>query len=164
MRQVPMQFVPGPNQLRSRSISGWSAFAVAMIFLFGPCFAKASTYYLSPYGSDSNSGASASAAWVSPNHSLNCGDVIVATPSTSYSASNFYTGKWGNVNCPAGNSVAWLTCATFDGCKIYASSNMGMWVDASYWGISGWEVSTSAYDTYGTCFIVQPRWSSPVEI
>jgi hypothetical protein len=41
---------------------------------------------------------------------------------------------------------------------------MGMWVDASYWGVSGWEVSTSSSNTYGTCFIAQPRWSSPAEI
>jgi hypothetical protein len=144
--------------------AGWYVFMAAVFCLFGSSLAKASTYYLSPYGSDSNSGQSASAAWISPNHSLNCGDTIVATPSTEYSASNFYTGKWGNVNCPAGNSVAWLTCATFDGCKIDTSSNMGMWVDTSYWGVQGWEVTTSASDTYGTCFIAEPKWSSPVEI
>jgi hypothetical protein len=153
-----------PHRSMGGRRTGWYVLIAALFCMFGSSFAKASTYYLSPYGSDSNSGTTSSAAWVSPNHSLNCGDVIVATPSTSYSASNFYTGKWGHVNCPAGNSVAWLTCATFDGCKIYASSNMGMWVDASYWGVSGWEVTTSASNTYGTCFIVQPRWSSPVEI
>jgi hypothetical protein len=127
MRPILIQSLPCPDQC-SRSIRGWSAFAVAMVFLFGPCFAQASTYYLSPYGSDSNSGASTSAAWLSPNHSLNCGDVIVATASTSYSASNFYTRKWGTVNCPAGNNVAWLKCATFDACKISTTANQGMWV------------------------------------
>ena len=42
---------------------------------------------LSPYGSDSNTGKSTSAPWVSPNHSLNCGDVIIAAAGTNYSAS-----------------------------------------------------------------------------
>jgi hypothetical protein len=87
MRPILMQSLSCPSQFNSRSIRGWSVFVVGMVFLFGPCFAKANTYYLSPYGSDSNSGASAGAAWLSPNHSLNCGDVIVATASTSYSAS-----------------------------------------------------------------------------
>lgn len=126
--------------------------------------AQGKTYYLAANGSDSNNGLSSSAPWLTPNHSLNCGDVIIAAPSTSYSASNFYTGKWGTVNCPAGNNVAWLTCATFDACKISTSSNQGMWVDKSYWGVQGWEITTSASDLYGTCFIAQPNWTNPVEI
>jgi len=142
----------------------WYAFAGLLFCLFAQTFAHASTYYLSPYGSDSNSGTSASASWVSPNHSLNCGDVIVATASTAYSATNFYTGKWGTVNCSAGNSVAWLKCATFDACKISTNANQGMWVDKSYWGVQGWEVTTSASDTYGPCFIAEPNYSHPVEI
>ncbi len=153
-----------PHRFAISRLARWYVLSAVVICIFGASHANASTYYLSPHGSDSNNGTSASAAWISPNHSLNCGDVIVATPSTSYSANNFYTGKWGHVNCPAGNSVAWLTCATFDGCKIYASSNMGMWVDSSYWGVSGWEVTTNASNTYGTCFIAQPRWSNPIEI
>jgi hypothetical protein len=157
--------------LRSRFLTpashrqlGCRIFMIVLFCLFGSSLARATTYYLSPYGSDSNSGLSSSASWISPNHSLNCGDVIVAAASTSYSATNFYTGKWGTVKCAAGNSVAWLTCATFDACKIYTTSNQGMWVDKSYWGVSGWEVTTSASDTYGTCFTAQPNYSSPVEI
>ena len=142
----------------------WYALAGLLFCLFAQTFAHASTYYLSPNGSDSNSGTSASASWLSPNHSLNCGDVIVAAASTSYSATNFYTGKWGTVTCAAGNSVAWLKCATFDACKISTNSNQGMWVDKSYWGIQGWEITTSASDVYGACFIAQPNYSHPVEI
>ena len=121
------------------------------------------TYYLSPTGSDANNGLSPSAAWLSPNHSLNCGDVISAAAG-SYSNANFYTGRWGTVNCPAGNNVAWLRCATFDTCKIAGTSNQGMWVDKSYWGVEGWEITTSASDLYGTCFIAQPNYATPVEI
>src|SRR6266702_8028290 len=148
----------------TRRRSGISCLLLTIFFVFGAAFAKASTYYLSPYGSDSNSGLSTSASWLSPNHSLNCGDVIVAAASTSYSATNFYTGKWGTVNCSAGNNVAWLKCATFDACKIYTTNNQGMWVDKSYWGVQGWEVTTSDSDVYGTCFLATPRYSSPVEI
>ena len=144
--------------------STWYVVVVALICAFGASLAHASTYYLAPYGSDSNGGTSANSPWVSPNHALNCGDVIVAAASTGYSATNFYTGKWGHVNCPAGNSVAWLTCEKFDACKINTTSNAGMWVDTSYWGVQGWEVTTSSSDTYGTCFVAQPKWSAPVAI
>src|SRR5580693_1365169 len=137
---------------------------VVLFCLLGSGVARASTYYLSPYGSDSNSGQSSSASWLTPNHSLNCGDVIVAAASTSYSATNFYTGKWGTVNCPAANNVAWLTCATFDACKITTNANQGMWVDKSYWGVQGWEVTTSASDNYGSCFTATPAYSSPQQV
>jgi Chitobiase/beta-hexosaminidase C-terminal domain/Abnormal spindle-like microcephaly-assoc'd, ASPM-SPD-2-Hydin len=123
-------------------------------------------YYLAPAtlgGNDANSGSSAQSPWLTPNHSLNCGDEIIAVPG-SYSNQNFYTGKWGTVNCPAGNNVAWLTCQIFDACKIYATTNQGMWVDQSYWGVQGWEISTSAGDQYGACFVAQPNWDNPVEI
>jgi hypothetical protein len=142
----------------------WCVIAGIVLCLFDSTLTRASTYYLSPYGTDSNNGKSASAPWLSPNHSLNCGDVIVAAASTSYSATNFYTGKWGTVNCPSENNVAWLKCATFDACKIYTTNNEGMWVDKSYWGVQGWEVTTSASDVYGICFSATPKYSSPVEI
>ena len=122
------------------------------------------TYYLSPTGNDSNSGLSASLPWLSPYHAVNCGDHIIAASGT-YNNANFYTGKWGTVTCTAGNSVAWLECSAFDTCKISASDgNQGMWVDQSYWGVEGWEVTTSSSDIYGTCFIAQPNHQSAVEI
>lgn len=121
-------------------------------------------YYLSPTGNDSNSGTSLDAAWLSPNHSLSCGNVIMAAASTTYSAANFNTGKWGTVNCPAGNNVAWLTCTTFDACKIDETSGteQAMAVDQSYWGVAGWEASTAPSVTYGACFSVSPSGSSTV--
>ena len=70
--------------------------------------ACATTYYLAPNGNDSNSGANASSAWLTPNHAINCGDVIVAAPSSSYSYWNFAPGKWGSVTCASGDSVAWI--------------------------------------------------------
>jgi hypothetical protein len=117
--------------------------------------AKATTYYLAVAGgggSDSNNGTSPGTPWLSPNHALNCGDVIIAAASTSYSATNFQAGKWGTVTCPAGNNVAWLKCATFDACKITTSSQDGMRVDKSYWGIQGWEVTITSGASGSSCF------------
>jgi hypothetical protein len=140
-----------------------SSIVLIIVGVLGSALAHATTYYLSPSGNDSNNGLSTNYAWASPNHSLNCGDVILAAAGW-YSNANFYTGKWGNVNCPAGNNIAWLKCATFDTCKIYASANEGMWVDKSYWGVQGWEVGTNANDTFGTCFLAAPNWTNPVTI
>jgi len=129
--------------------------------------ARAATYYLAPAsngGNDSNKGTSASSPWLTPNHSVNCGDVILAAASAAYSWTNFYTGRWGVVTCPAGNDVAWLKCVTFDACKISISMQAGMWIDQSYWGVQGFEISTPQKDQYGHCFTVQPNFSAPVNI
>lgn len=135
--------------------------AAATVTLTATTIATGKTYYLAPSslgGSDSNNGLSASSPWLSPNHSLNCGDVILATPSTAYNSANF--SQWGNVTCSAGNNVAWLACSTFDGCKI--TSGSGMVVDNSFWGVRGWEVTSTA--TYAPCFGAAPSYSKPTEI
>jgi hypothetical protein len=120
------------------------------------------TYYLSPNGNDSNSGLSASSPWLSPNHPVNCGDVIIAA-SGAYSASNFNTGNWGTVTCILGNNVAWLQCAAFDSCKISATASDGIWVDESYWGVQGWEITTST-SVNAACFHAGPKLSAPVTV
>jgi hypothetical protein len=122
---------------------------VAVLFSMIPTSASATTYYLSASGSDSNSGTSASAPWLSPNHSVNCGDQIIAAASTSYSTSNFAFGHWGAVT-GSGHCVAWLICATFDACKISSTSGPAMGISASHWGVMGWE-ATSSGSTY-PCF------------
>ena len=124
------------------------------------------TYYLSPSGNDANSGTSASAPWLSPYHALNCGDVILAAASSSYSYGHFGLGSWGPVTCASGNNVAWLKCAAFDACKISVPDGthaFGMGVSASYWGVQGWEVSNLESDPNGLgCFTAQPaNGSSP---
>ncbi len=112
-----------------------------------PC--HASSYYMGTGGSDGNAGTSGS-PWASPNHALNCGDVIIASPGT-YSASNTGSGKWGTVTCPSANNVAWLQCATFDACYVTATGSDAIRVDKSYWGVSGWEASTNTTQS-GACF------------
>lgn len=120
-------------------------------------------YFISPTGSDSNNGTSASTPWLTPNHSLNCGDVITAAAG-NYSAANFGRGKWGPVSCAANNNVAWLQCATFDTCKISVTSGTAqpMIIDRSYWGVKGWENSSSASVTFGSCFTATPSGSSSI--
>jgi hypothetical protein len=115
------------------------------------------TYYLTPTGKDSNNGLSPGAPWLTPNHSVNCGDVIIAEPSNAYLSSSFHR-NFGTVTCPAGNNVAWLKCAVFDGCIIISPLGQGgMWIDQSFWGIQGWEVQSPYVSVNGGCFGVSPN-------
>ena len=124
----------------------------------------AATYYLAPAadgGNDSNDGMSTGAPWLSPNHPVNCGDVIVAAASASYSPSNFSYKSWGTVTCPAGNNVAWLTCEKFDACLINGEG--GILIDQSYWGVQGWEVHATGTVGAG-CFAAAPNYATPVQV
>jgi hypothetical protein len=140
-------------------------FFLTCLFILLASPAWATTYFLAPAsagGNDANNGLSAGSPWLSPNHSLNCGDVIIAAASTSYSEANFASGKWGPVTCPSANNVAWLKCATFDGCKITTSTNASaMMVSANYWGVQGWEATATSGSVAG-CFQVRPPGSSSV--
>ncbi len=118
------------------------------------------TYYLATGpdgGSDSNDGLSSGKPWLTPNHPVRCGDVVLAAASSSYSAANFSL-NFGHVTCPTGNNVAWLKCAKFDSCKITAAGS-GIWVDQSYWGVEGWEVSTTG-GNFSPCFYASPGSST----
>jgi hypothetical protein len=142
--------------------------AVAALLFFAVTFpSRATTYFLATAadgGNDSNNGASATTPWLTPKHSVNCGDVILATPGTSYSYANFTAGQWGNVTCPAGANVAWLKCVTFDACKITSNGgNPGIYVDKSYWGVQGWEVSVTA-STYAGCFLAAPNFGTQASV
>ncbi len=145
---------------RSNSMAKYALAVVILLFLLTSP-ALATSYYLATAaagGSDSNQGTSPSTPWLTAYHALNCGDVIVAAPSPAYVAANFANGKWGTVACPGGNNVAWLKCATFDGCKISVTTISpyanGMLVDQSYWGVQGWEITTSSRS--GVCFMAYP--------
>jgi hypothetical protein len=124
------------------------------------------TYYLAVGGSDSNSGTSSSAPWYSPNHAVNCGDVIIALPSASYNSTAFQQ-TFGTVTCPAGNNVAWLKCEIFDACKVTIPFNTffgGIYVDNSFWGVQGFEVTVSTSTTFGACFQAEPNFTTQTEI
>ena len=121
------------------------------------------TYYLAPAaagGKDSNSGLSPGAPWLTPNHAVNCGDVITAAAGT-YRGLNFNYGDWGDVTCPAGFGVAWVVCSAFDECKV-TGDGYGIVIDHSYWGIQGFEVTTTM--AHAACFQATPNYASPIEI
>lgn len=117
-------------------------------------FASPTTYFLSPTGNDTNPGTLVS-PWLTPKHIVNCGDVIQAAASSSYSNLNFRYGNWGLSVCINKNNVAWLQCVTFDACKLTASgSQNSIAVDSSYWGVQGWEVT--ATNDNNACFVASP--------
>jgi hypothetical protein len=127
--------------------------------------ARATAYFLSPTGNDSNNGLSSGAAWLTPNHAVNCGDVITAAASVSYSPSSFGVGSWGTVTCPGNNNVAWVACAAFDACKMTSPGGAasGFYVDHSYWGVQGFEVTITA-DTFAGCFLAAPSFVTHTSI
>lgn len=135
------------------------ALAILLFALASPTWAT--TYYLAPEatgGNDSNNGTSTNTPWLTPNHAVVCGDVILAAAGI-YSAANFSYGKWGAVACAGGNNVAWLKCEAFDACKFAANGfYVAMAVTQSYWGVQGWEV-TAIGDT-DACFTAYPPSSS----
>src|ERR1700752_4447116 len=104
---------------------------ILLILLASPAWAT--TYHLAPAssgGSDSNSGTSTSSPWLTPNHNVNCGDILLAAPG-NYPTFAF---DWGTVSgCGSGSSasVAWVQCATFDACKISSSSQHAVAINAS---------------------------------
>lgn len=133
---------------------------LVVLFLSLASSAWATTYYLATAaggGSDSNNGTSPSTPWLTPNHAINCGDVILAAASAAYVDTNFRPNQWGVVTCPAGNNVAWLKCETFDACKILIAkvdAHNAMTPTQSYWGVQGWEVTATADGN--ACFEAYP--------
>jgi hypothetical protein len=158
--------VPSPAsvQVKATSQKDTTKSATATVTITA---AQGTTYYIAPAsagGNDRNDGLSANAPWLTPNHSANCGDLLLAAPG-SYNADNFTVGNWGTVSCPLANNVAWLKCGTFDTCRISTNSlSSGIWIDRSFWGLQGWEVTTQKGSGEPTCFIVAPNWSNPVEV
>jgi len=135
--------------------------ALAILFSSIVSPAWATTYFLAPAaggGNDANSGTSANAPWLTPNHAVNCGDVIIAAPSTAYVSTNFYF-SWGAVTCPSNNNVAWLECATPFACALTVTTGTAydMVISASYWGVQGWVFSNLSSNTSGGgCVTVNP--------
>jgi hypothetical protein len=157
--------VPIVNQSSGRKFRRIAKFVLLLSCFWPVALLASATYYLSPGGSDRNDGLSSNSPWLTPNHSLNCGDVIQALPSTSYNAANFGSGRWGNVSCPSGDNVAWLQCQQFDACKITSNNQpAGMWVDHSYWGVQGWEVTMTSEAVWGGCFEASPSYFLPLNI
>ena len=120
-------------------------------------FVALHTYYMSPTGSDSNNGLTAATAWATPNHGVNCGDVIIAAAGSYPDMHN-----WGTVgSCPStsggidgrgGVYFATLLCggSSVGSCYITTKTNTtgntdAMQVGSSNWAVEGWYVNTGAY-------------------
>ena len=87
---------------------------------------------------------------------------MILAAAGNYDSANFWNDKWGHVNCPAKNNVAWLKCATFDTCKISSTARADMFVSASFWGVQGWEFTTPSGGN--TCVNVAPDYYTTVQI
>ena len=136
-----------------------------------PPFTALHTYYISPTGSDANNGTSAATPWLTPNHSVVCGDVIIAAPG-AYSSANFDSYAKGSslygspVNCPSttggidgagGIYFATIVCGGVyvGACTINASTQFAMYVDKSNWAIEGFQ-ATDTNNGVGECFRTAP--------
>ena len=149
--------VPSPSNVNvtatSRQDTSKSASANVVIAASPVIPSAGTTYYVAPAsagGNDQNNGLSANAPWLTPNHPVNCGDVLLAAAGT-YLPSSFSYGQWGPVSCTKGNNVAWVKCATPFGCRISET----VYITASYWGLQGFNLSS---DT-GTCLSITPNFN-----
>lgn len=118
------------------------------------------TYYIAPDGSDGNPGTSAASAWATPNHAVDCGDVIIAEPG-AYNSGQFQAGHWGAVaNCPStsggidgsgGIYFSILVCGGSDmtSCTVDGGSQEVFRVDASSWAVEGFAGTQAATANQG---------------
>jgi hypothetical protein len=120
------------------------------------------TYYMSPSGSDSNSGTSSGSPWATPNHSIACGTTISAAAGAYGTALGF--GNWGTVTgCGSGSSenIAAVVCATPFACTVsLTSGSPGVGITASNWGVFGF-VATATGGT-ASCFEAYPLGGSTI--
>lgn len=129
-------------------------------------------YYMSPTGSDSNGGTSASSPWASPNHSgLVCGDVIIAAPGTytAFSA-NGLTVTSQPSDCPSTSGgidgaggiyfVTVICGGNVGSCVIDTSANEGravVYIQADNWAFEGWAFTSTTLGNGGSDgFMVSP--------
>ncbi len=120
-------------------------------------------YYISTTGSDSNNGLTSGTAWATPNHSVQCGDVIVVAPGT-YSSGQFGTNAWGTVsNCPSSSGgidgtggiyFATVLCAgpNMTSCQVNGGAGEAFRVGQSNWAIEGF-TATQNQNGNGGCYV-----------
>lgn len=122
------------------------------------------SYFISPTGSDSNNGLSAGSPWLTPNHAVNCGDVINAAPGT-YAGSNFGPSHWGAVSsCPSASGIyfAQVKCSGLfvEDCKYAGTgtNDYGAWIDQSNWAL----VTGKLTSVHNGCGIASPSAAAGV--
>ena len=133
------------------------------------------TYYISTTGNDANAGTSSSDAWATPNHAVDCGDVII-TEAGAYNTNQFGASHWGAVsNCPSttggtdgsgGVYFAVLLCGGSDmtSCTVDGGSQEVFRVDSSNWAIEGFAGTQAATANEGgfatACFAATSETSA----
>jgi hypothetical protein len=120
-------------------------------------FVALHTYYVSPTGSDSNNGLTAATAWATPNHSVNCGDVIIAAAGSypdfqSFGSVSSCPSTSGGIDGTGGVYFATLLCggSYVGACHITTGTNTtgdteAMQIAKSNWAVEGWYVNTSGH-------------------
>ena len=141
-----------------------------VLLLFGGSFAEAQTlpftplhiYYISPAGNDANAGTSPSTAWATPDHPVQCGDVIIAAAG-KYGEYIFGVNSWGVVsNCPSteggidgkgGIYFATLLCAGpyVTSCPVNGEAYEAFRVTESNWAVEGF-TATQNNTAAGSCY------------
>lgn len=129
-------------------------------------FTALHTYYISPTGNDGLAGTSSGTAWATPNHAVNCGDVIIAAAGTYSSGWS----SWGTVsNCPStsggidgtgGVYFAVILCGGSDleACKMTLSGGTAFNVQSNYWAVEGFKATTGGAS--GAAFMANAPSSS----
>ena len=123
-------------------------------------FTPLHTYFMSATGNDSNNGTTPSTPWATPNHSVVCGDVIIAaagTYSAGQLADNFPTpsgcpSSSGGIDETGGIWAAVVLCAGPDlmSCNVTTTGGSGSPCDLvewtnnqSYWAIEGFNLNST---------------------
>ena len=118
-------------------------------------------HYISPTGSDAANGLTTGTPWLTANHAMHCGDVIIAAAG-SYTT-QFQQSKWGAVsNCPSttggldgtgGVYFAVVLCAgpVMTSCSINGGNGEAARIDSNNWAMEGFQ-GTSTASTGTACF------------
>jgi hypothetical protein len=121
-------------------------------------FVPLHTYYMAPNGNDSNNGLSVKTAWLTPNHSVKCGDVIYAQPGTYSGSAILWQVQGAVTQCPStaggidgkgGVFFAQIICQTAFSCSA-ASPQPGLSaikITASNWAVAGWNLTSANQDS-----------------
>ena len=123
---------------------------------------------MSPTGSDSNNGTSAATPWATPNHAVNCGDVIIAAAGSYPDIQGFGSvsscpSTSGGIDGTGGVYFATLLCggSYVGSCYITTRTNTSgnttaIQVGSSNWAVEGWYVNTGnqgrAFEAYACSY------------
>jgi hypothetical protein len=104
-------------------------------------------HYMSPTGSDSNNGTSPSTPWLTANHALKCGDVIIAATGSYSSQTSFGTvsscpSTTGGIDGAGGVYFATILCAgQLHTCNLAGGGGDGFSINQDYWAVEGFNIS-----------------------